>query len=367
MVNRASKKKSESKGVPDKKQFLESNPFLNQTIIRPKQKGALRSLVFAFFLSFLIFAWEIWGSAQSKSLALLADAGHVVTDSFAFLLSITAVILSERRPNLKMNFGYFRVEVFTAFLNSVLIFGISGFILWEAVERLQTGEKIIPDLMLFYSFGTILLNLVSVWVLSRIAGDNINLKSAYIHVLSDLFATIAVFLGSIVIRFTGWNWVDPILSVLLSFIILKSAWSILKESLSILLEASPTHSEWEHLKKDILETQGVEGILSAHTWSLTKGIHACAFRLKISSKSSSQNILTSLYSLLRKEWEFEQIYLQLEDEKTTEALNTILAKTIHELEPEEWGHSHYHPHVHQGNDGHDHSHHQHGRNHKHTH
>ncbi|WP_039948059.1 cation diffusion facilitator family transporter [Leptospira fainei] len=317
------------------------DPFLNQTILRPRRKGTVGSLLIALLLSLGIFAWEIWGSAQSHSLALLADAGHVISDSFAFLLSLTAVLIADRKPNHRMNFGYFRVEVLTAFLNSLLIFGISAYILIEAWERIKSGHKVVPDLMLAFSLGTVVLNLISVWILRRIVGDNINLRSAYLHVLSDLLATVAVVIGAILIRYTHWNWIDPLISVLLSFLILKSAGSILKESLSILLEASPNPDEWDHLQKDILDLKGVETILSSHSWSLTKGIHACAFRLRIKAGSDTKKILTDAYSLLREEWKFEQIYLQLEDLKTTKQLDGILAKTLHEMEPEDWGHVHH--------------------------
>ncbi|TGJ99189.1 cation transporter [Leptospira semungkisensis] len=320
-------------------------PFLRQAILRPKRKDTIRTLVFTFLLSILIFSWEIFGSAQSKSLALLADAGHVISDSFAFLLSIFAVWISDRKPSPKMNFGFFRVEVFAAFCNSILISGISVYIIIEAIDRFQAKHEIAPDSMLVFSLGTIAFNLLSVWLLKRIAGDNINLRSAYLHVLSDLLGTLAVLVGAVLIRFVGWNWIDPLISLLLSLIILKSAASILKESIFILLEASPTHEEWGHLKKDILEIKGVESILSAHTWTLTKGIHASAFRLQISAKADSNQILKEAYEILRGEWKFEQIYLQLEDPKTTQAIEGIVAKTLHDIDSEEWGH-HHHTHDH---------------------
>ncbi|EQA37053.1 putative cadmium, cobalt and zinc/H(+)-K(+) antiporter [Leptospira inadai serovar Lyme str. 10] len=329
-----------SKGTRDRPP-AQVDPFLNQTILRPRRKGTVGSLLMALLLSLGIFTWEIWGAAESHSLALLADAGHVISDSFALLLSLTAVLIADRKPNQRMNFGYFRVEVLAAFLNSLLIFGISAYILIEAWERIRSGNKVAPDLMLAFSLGTIVLNLISVWVLRRVADDNINLKSAYLHVLSDLLATVAVVIGAILIRYTNWNWIDPLISVLLSFLILKSAGSILKESLSILLEASPNPEEWDHLQRDILDLEGVETILSSHSWSLTKGIHACAFRLLIKTGSDTKKILTEAYSLLREEWKFEQIYLQLEDLKTTKRLDGILAKTLHEMEPEDWGHAHH--------------------------
>ncbi len=320
-------------------------PFLRQTILRPKRKSTVRTLILAFFLSLGIFVWEIFGSAQSQSLALLADAGHVISDSFAFLLSIFAVLIADRKPTSKMNFGFFRVEVFAAFINSILISGISIYIIIEAVERFRSNVIVYPDSMLVFSLGTIGFNLLSVWLLRRIAGDNINLRSAYLHVLGDLFGTVAVLIGALLIRFAGWNWVDPILSLVLSLVILKSAWSILKESIIILLEASPISEEWGHLQKDVLEIPGVEGLLSAHTWTLTKGIHACAFRIQVSSKADSKKILKDAYTLLRQEWKFEQIYLQLEDKDTTQGLDGIVAKTLHDLGEEEWGH-HHHSHDH---------------------
>ncbi|TGK39025.1 cation diffusion facilitator family transporter [Leptospira andrefontaineae] len=320
-------------------------PFARQAILRPKRKDALRSLIFAFFLSIGIFSWEIFGSAQSKSLALLADAGHVISDSFAFLLSIFAVLVSDKKPNAKMNFGFFRVEVFAAFLNSILISGISIFIIYEAVQRFRHQEEIVTESMLVFSLGTIGLNLISVWLLKRISADNINLRTAYLHVLNDLFGTIAVLIGAILIRLFAWTWIDPLLSLILSIFILRAAAVILKESLLILLESSPTFDEWDHLKKDLLHIKGVDSLLSAHTWTLTKGIHACAFRVQITKESDPKKILKEAYELLRGEWKFEQIYLQLEDPSTTHVIDGIIAKTLHDIDSEEWGH-HHHTHDH---------------------
>ncbi|TGK14785.1 cation transporter [Leptospira fluminis] len=333
-------KSSSSKDHLSKNAFS-TDPFLKQTILRPKRKGTVGSLLLALLLSLGIFFWEIWGSSASKSLALLADAGHVVSDSFAFLLSLSAVLLADRKPNRTMNFGYFRVEVITAFLNSILIFGISAFILFEAWDRLHTGTVVSPDLMFAFSLGTILFNLLSVGILKRVAGDNINLRSAYLHVLSDLLATVAVLLGAVLIRYTHWNWIDPVISILLSILIIKSAGSIFKESLLILLEASPNPEEWDHLRRDVLSVSGVKSILTFHSWSLTKGIQACAFRLGIDPGSDPKKIVEEAYSMLREEWKFEQIYLQLEEPKLTEKLDGILVKTLQEMKPEEWGHSHH--------------------------
>ncbi|TGK02373.1 cation transporter [Leptospira selangorensis] len=320
-------------------------PFARQAILRPKRKDTLRSLLFAFFLSIGIFSWEIFGSTQSKSLALLADAGHVISDSFAFLLSIFAVLVSDKKPNTKMNFGFFRVEVFAAFLNSILISGISIFIIYEAVQRFRHQEEIVTESMLVFSLGTIGLNLISVWLLKRISSDNINLRTAYLHVLNDLFGTIAVLVGAILIRLFAWTWIDPLLSLVLSIFILRAAAVILKESLMILLESSPTFDEWDHLKKDLLHIKGVDSLLSAHTWTLTKGIHACAFRVQITKESDSKKILKEAYELLRGEWKFEQIYLQLEDPSITHTIDGIIAKTLHDIDSEEWGH-HHHTHDH---------------------
>lgn len=328
-------------------------PFGRQAILRPKKKGTIQSLVLAFFLSLGIFVWEIFGSAQSQSLALLADAGHVISDSFAFLLSISAVLIADRKPSAKMNFGFFRVEVLAAFLNSVLISGISVYIIIEAVERFKNDTAVLPDSMFVFSLGTIAFNLLSVWLLRRVAENNINLRSAYLHVLSDLLGTLAVLIAAILIHFLHWNWIDPAISLLLSLVILKSAVSIMKESVGILLEASPTADEWDHLRKDILQIRGVESILSSHTWTLTKGIHACALRLQIREKADHKEILKIAYSMLRSEWKFEQIYLQLEDSKTSQNLDGIIAKTLHDLGSEEWGH-HHHTHDHSHLDHHSH-------------
>lgn len=247
---------------------------------RSQEKGLKRSILLAILVSFSIFLVELFGGIQSGSIALLADAGHIITDVIALSLSLIAVLLASQKSNHRFSFGYYRIEILTSLFNSILIFGISFYIFFEATERFQNQKEILSFQMIFYSISGIVLNLISAWILFRFSGENINIKSAYVHVLSDLLSTAGVLIGSILIYFTNWNWIDPLISILISILILRSAWGIFRESISVLLESSPRSFEIQHILEHIRKIEGIRQILDYHFWAITKGIHACTLRVR---------------------------------------------------------------------------------------
>ncbi|TGK35093.1 cation transporter [Leptospira gomenensis] len=306
---------------------------------RNGETGLKRSIVFAIVVSLVIFCVEFFGGIHSGSVALLADAGHIITDSIALFLSLIAVILASKKPNPRFSFGYFRIEILTALLNSVLIFGISFFILWEAVQRLQNETEILSFAMFLYSSAGIVLNLLSAWVLFRFGNDNINVKSAYIHVLSDLLATVGVLFGALLIHFTGWTWVDATISVLISLLILRSAWAIFRESLFVLLESAPANIDIPHVLEHIRKVKGIEAVLDYHFWSVTRGVNACTFRIRTSSSEKQDFIIFQCTEVLKSSFGIDFVTIQCENAELTEKLKLLAVNDTH-------GTDHPHPHGH---------------------
>ncbi|EMY78842.1 putative cadmium, cobalt and zinc/H(+)-K(+) antiporter [Leptospira weilii serovar Ranarum str. ICFT] len=290
---------------------------------RSQEKGLKRSILLAILVSLSIFFVELFGGFQSGSIALLADAGHIITDAIALSLSFIAVLLASRKPNHRFSFGYYRIEILTSLLNSILIFGISFYIFYEAVERFQNQKEILSFQMIFYSSLGIVLNLISAWILFRFSDENINIKSAYVHVLSDLLSTAGVLLGSILIYFTNWNWIDPLISVLISILILRSAWGIFKESVSVLLESSPQTFEIPHILEHVRKIEGVGQILDFHFWAITRGVYACTLRISMADFKHSEEIVFKCNQILKSSFGFDFVTVQCEIPELTKKIGAF--------------------------------------------
>ncbi|ASV11670.1 cation transporter [Leptospira santarosai] len=297
---------------------------------RSQEKGLKRSILLAILVSFSIFLVELFGGIQSGSIALLADAGHIITDVIALSLSLIAVLLASQKSNHRFSFGYYRIEILTSLFNSILIFGISFYIFFEATERFQNQKEILSFQMIFYSISGIVLNLISAWILFRFSGENINIKSAYVHVLSDLLSTAGVLIGSILIYFTNWNWIDPLISILISILILRSAWGIFRESISVLLESSPRSFEIQHILEHIRKIEGIRQILDYHFWAITKGIHACTLRVAVEDLKNADRIVFQSNRILKSEFGIDFVTVQCETPDLTEKIAELPILDFHE-------------------------------------
>ncbi|AVQ11911.1 Putative cadmium, cobalt and zinc/H(+)-K(+) antiporter [Leptospira santarosai] len=297
---------------------------------RSQEKGLKRSILLAILVSFSIFLVELFGGIQSGSIALLADAGHIITDVIALSLSLIAVLLASQKSNHRFSFGYYRIEILTSLFNSILIFGISFYIFFEATERFQNQKEILSFQMIFYSISGIVLNLISAWILFRFSGENINIKSAYVHVLSDLLSTAGVLIGSILIYFTNWNWIDPLISILISILILRSAWGIFRESISVLLESSPRSFEIPHILEHIRKIEGIRRILDYHFWAITKGIHACTLRVAVEDLKNADRIVFQSNRILKSKFGIDFVTVQCETPDLTEKITELPILDFHE-------------------------------------
>ncbi|ABJ75945.1 cation diffusion facilitator family transporter [Leptospira borgpetersenii] len=309
---------------------------------RSQEKGLKRSILLAILVSFSIFLVELFGGIQSGSIALLADAGHIITDVIALSLSLIAVLLASQKPNHRFSFGYYRIEILTSLLNSILIFGISFYIFYEATERFQNQKEVLSFPMIFYSVSGIVLNLISAWILFRFSAENINIKSAYIHVLSDLLSTAGVLIGSILIYLTNWNWLDPLISILISILILRSAWGIFQESISILLESSPQTFEILHILEHIREIEGIRQILDYHFWAITRGVYACTLKVSVVDLKHTEGVIFNSNRILKSKFGIDYITIQCETPALIEKIQGLpLADS---RGTQEHGHGHFHPH-----------------------
>ena len=233
--------------------------------------GNERAIGIAALLTGTFMFAEVVGGVVSGSLALLADAGHMLTDFASLVLAWFAFRLARRPADWKRSYGFDRFSVLAAFVNGLSLFAIAIWIIVEAYHRLNEPGEVMGGVMLWVALGGLIVNILAFWILSRGEGDNLNVRAAALHVAGDLLGSVAALVASIVIIFTGWTPIDPLLSVFVVLIILKSAWAVVRESGHILLEGAPRGLDSRAVAEAIVE--GVPGVTRAHhihAWSITQ-------------------------------------------------------------------------------------------------
>ena len=231
-----------------------------------------RKILLSFFIIFTFMVVEAVGGVISGSLALLADAGHLLTDAIALGLAYVAFRLGRRVADSQRTFGYARFEVIAGLINALTLFGIVAWIVYEAIERFQEPQPVMAGSMFVVAIIGMLVNLFVLWYLTRGDSDHVNVKGAVLHVMGDLLGSVGAIVAAVVIWYTGWTPIDPILSVFVSLLILRSAWSLLKNTLHILLEGAPDNAGAEKISEHLRKTvPGIQSVHHVHVWSLTSG------------------------------------------------------------------------------------------------
>jgi len=230
----------------------------------------LRRVLVALVLTGAFMVVEVVGGIISGSLALLADAGHMLTDTMALALAAMAFHVSKRPPDGKLTFGYQRFQILAAFVNGLSLLAIVGWILFEAINRFLNPVEILGETMLVVAAAGLLVNLISFAVLHTGDQENLNIRGAALHVAGDLLGSVAAIVAALVIIYTGWTLIDPILSVAVAVLILKSAWSLVKRSAHILLEGAPEWLDVQAMQERVVAgVPGVGEIHHVHIWGLT--------------------------------------------------------------------------------------------------
>ena len=254
------------------------------------------------------------GGILSNSLALLSDAGHVFVDVVALSLSRYGVKQAERPPSGRMTFGYHRVGVIIAIANAISIFIIAAIIFYEAYHRLQKPPEINSLLMLSVAVVGLGINAFVAFWLRREQQDNLNVRSAFWHALGDALASIGVIIGGSVVLFTGWLWIDPVVSMLIGLVIAIAAWRILKEGLRVLLEAAPQHIDVVEMVNTLNRLHGVKDVHDIHVWSIAPELHAMSCHVLIDDISTSRaaSIREKIEDVLRRKFHIRHTTLQME-------------------------------------------------------
>lgn len=255
-----------------------------------------RRLALALAVTATFMLAEVVGGILSNSVALLADAGHMLTDAGALGLSLFVAWFSRRPATPQRTYGSLRWEILAALINGAVLLAISGWIAWEAVQRLRTPEPIASGLMLTVAVLGLGANGLSAWLLHGSKDHSLNLKGAYLHVLSDLLGSVAVITAALVIRYTGWLAADALASMAVTALIVRAAWRLVREAVEILLEGTPAHIDVTELRGALEGVAGVRTVHDLHVWTLTSGVVAMSAHAIAPDPALHQAALADLHA-----------------------------------------------------------------------
>jgi cobalt-zinc-cadmium efflux system protein len=240
------------------------------------RSSSRRALLWVLGLTLAFTAVEIAGGIWTDSLALLADAGHMVSDNVAIALALLAVTLARRPSTPARSFGLQRAEILAAFVNGLTLVAVSGWIVWEAIQRLGDTPEILGGWMLVVAVAGLVVNAAAAAILIRSGRESLNVEAALRHVVADFLGSGAVLVAAVVIVTTGWTLIDPLVSIGIALLIVGSAWTILRASTSILLEETPSGIDATDVADAIVGVEGVTSVHDLHVWRITSGFDALA-------------------------------------------------------------------------------------------
>lgn len=288
----------------------------NITIKSSKQK---RALIFVLVLTFIFMIVEAVAGFYTESLALLSDAGHMLTDVFALSLAFFAIWFAEKPPTSTKTFGFYRAEILAAFFNSLLLFAISFAILFEAYKRIQSPEEVKSVEMTIVAVVGLIINLINAYILYKFQSDNLNIKGALYHVISDALGSIGAITAGIIMITTQWYYADPLISILVSLLIIRVAWGLFRDSSHILLEGTPKGIDLDAVQECICSQQGVISAHDLHAWTLSQGFEAFSAHLVVENMDNTEEIISKIKKELSDKFNITHATLQLEIEECDEA------------------------------------------------
>lgn len=271
-----------------------------------------RRLAAVLGLTLGILAIEVAGAIASNSLALLADAGHMLTDGAGIGLALLAIWFAGRAPSSDRTFGYLRLEILAAVANAVLLFGVAAFILFEAWQRLVTPEAVVPGVMIAVAVVGLAANAISLAVLRSAQRESLNVRGAYLEVLGDFFGSVAVIVAAVVVALTGWHAFDAVASVVIALLILPRTFALLRDATDVLLEATPKGIDMDHVRRHILEAPGVLDCHDLHAWTITSGMNVVSAHVTLADGADPAVTLDALCACLSDDFDIEHSTFQLE-------------------------------------------------------
>ena len=281
------------------------------------RSASRRSLSISLALIMVYMVVEVVGGLISGSLALLADAGHMLTDGAAIGLALLAIWVSGRPASIEQTFGFHRTEILAAMLNALSLWLISALIFFEASRRFNDDLQVDGGLMLGVGAVGLLVNLAAAWALHRSSGESLNVEGAFLHVVADLLGSVAVVAGGILVLAFEWNIADPIFGIVIGVLILASSLRLLWKVVHVLMEGTPSHLDLHHLCQRLEELEGVTGVHDIHAWTITTGYDALSAHVTADPTvmQDPNPVLQALRDIASSEFGVGHVTIQLEDSK----------------------------------------------------
>ena len=275
-----------------------------------------KNLLIVLLMTGTFMVIEVVGGLLTGSLALLADAGHMLTDVAALGLSAFAMWMAARPSTPEKSYGYHRAEILAAVINAVVLLLLSVWIIYEAYRRVFEPPRVLGVPMLLIGIVGLAVNVASMKLLADGSASSLNVQSAYLEVLSDAISSCAVIFGGGIIWMTGWVLIDPLLSAGISVFIMWRTWELLSQSVHVLMEGVPTHLDAKQVGQAMAGVPGVKGIHDLHIWTITSGMDALSAHVVVPLEEDRDAVLGRLQSLLQDQWKIEHATLQIVEERS---------------------------------------------------
>lgn len=297
-------------------------------------------------ISFMIISGymliEALGGFLTNSLALLSDAGHMLSDAISLGIALLAFTLGEKAANYRKTYGYKRFEILAAVLNGVTLIFIALYIFYEAIQRFQNPADVASTGMLIIASIGLLVNIFVAWMMMRGGNveENLNMRGAYLHVLSDMLGSIGAIIAALLIIYFGWVWADPLASVIVAALVLRSGYHVTKAGIHVLMEGTPQNVDLDDVIQTIQNTKGIQSVHDLHVWSITSGLNALSCHAVVDDDQLSIADSERLLRQIEKDLEHQNIHHMTIQLETSAHLHdhSILCK----MEAESVGHDHHH-------------------------
>lgn len=255
---------------------------------------------------------EAVGGWLTNSLALIADAGHMLTDVAAMALTLTAIWFATRPATSKKTFGYYRLEILAAFVNGIALVLLSIWIIWEAIERWQSPPAVLGFELTLIAVGGLVVNIIAAILLHSDHKHDLNMRGAWLHVMGDLLGSVAAIAAGVAIIAFGWLWADPVCSILISLIIIFGSWRLISDSVNILLEGTPSHISLTAVENVITETDGVAGVHDLHVWTISSGMESLSAHITHNRDIEHSELLVRIRQKLHDAFGIDHLTIQME-------------------------------------------------------
>ncbi len=255
---------------------------------------------------------EAAGGWLTNSLALIADAGHMLTDVAALSLTLSAIWFGSRPATARKTFGYYRLEILAAFVNGIALVLLSIWVIYEAIQRWQSPPEINGSRLTLIAAGGLLVNIVAAKLLHSGHKYDLNMRGAWLHVMGDLLGSAMAIVAGILIAGFGWLWADPVCSVLISLIIIFGSWRLIMDSVNVLLEGTPAHIDLAAVESTIRETSGVAGVHDLHVWTISSGKEALSAHISHDESVAHSDLLVKVRERLLERFGIDHLTIQME-------------------------------------------------------